>query len=70
MSKVLGDVISDNFCVKNFPPKTTQRGSGVKKIQILAFGANSTKFCIHNLGAYRELEIQKLTTQNDGGGGG
>ena len=31
MSKVVGDVISDNFCVKKFPPKTTQ-GDGVKKM--------------------------------------
>ena len=31
MSKVVGDVISDNFCLKNSPPKTTQRGGGWKK---------------------------------------
>ena len=41
----------------------------MKKMQILALGANSTKFCVHNLGAYRELEKKKLTAQNWGGGG-
>ena len=35
-------------------------------MKILAIGANPTKFCIHNLWAYRELEMQKLTTQNEG----
>ena len=39
-------------------------------MKILSLGANSTKFCIHNLWASRELEIQKLTTQNGGGGQG
>ena len=33
-------------------------------MQILTLGANSTKFCTHNLWASRELEMQKLTTQN------
>ena len=33
-------------------------------MKILALGTNSTKFCIHNLWSSRELEIQKLTTQN------
>ena len=37
-------------------------------MKILALGANSTKFCIHNLWVYRELEMQKLTTQNGGEG--
>ena len=39
-----------------------------QKMQILALELNWTKFCIHNLWAYRELEMQKLTTQNDEGG--
>ena len=30
MSKVVGDVISDNFCLKKFPQKTIQRGGGEK----------------------------------------
>ena len=29
-------------------------------MKILALGPNSTKFCIHNLWASRELEMQKL----------
>ena len=37
-------------------------------MKILALEPNSTKFCIHNLGAYREREMQKLTTQNGGEG--
>ena len=37
-------------------------------MKILPLGPNSTKFCIHNLWAYRELEMQKLTTQNEGEG--
>ena len=41
-----------------------------QKMKILALGPNSSKFCIHNLGAYRELEMQKLSTQIDEGGGG
>ena len=35
-------------------------------MKILALDPNETKFCIHNLGAYREVEMQKLTTQNGG----
>ena len=37
-------------------------------MKILALEPNSTKFCIHNLWAYRELEMQKLSTQNGGEG--
>ena len=37
-------------------------------MKILALGPNSTKFCIHNLWASRELEMQKITTQNGGEG--
>ena len=29
MSKVVGGVISDNFCLKKFTRKTTQRGGGM-----------------------------------------
>ena len=36
-------------------------------MKILALEPNRTKFCIHNLWAYRELEMQKITTQNGGG---
>ena len=39
---------------------TTQNGGKGQKIKILALGPNSTKFCIHNLWASRELEMQKL----------
>ena len=35
-------------------------------MKILAIGPNSTKFCIHNLRASRELEMPKLTTQIEG----
>ena len=31
-------------------------------MKILALGANSTKFCVHNLWVSRELEMQKLGT--------
>ena len=48
---------------------TTQNGGEGQKMKILAFEPNWTKCCIHNLGAYREREMQKLSTQNDGGGG-
>ena len=41
-------------------------GGGGQKMKILALEPNWTKFCIHNLWAYRELEIQKLSTQNGG----
>ena len=60
MSKFVGDVIFDNLCLKKFPPKNHPKGmGGVKKMYILTLGANSTKFCIHNLWAYRELEMLK-----------
>ena len=64
MSKVVVDVISDNFCLNPPPKKHPSVWGGGQKMKILSLGANSTKFCIHNLGAYRELEMQKLTTQN------
>ena len=41
-----------------------KEGAGGQKMKILALGANSTKFCIHNLWVTRRLEMQKLTTQN------
>ena len=53
-------VIFDNFYLKKFPPKPSKRGGEDQKMLILALGANSTKFCIHNLWASRELEMQKL----------
>ena len=40
---------------------------GESKMKILALEPNRIKFCIHNLGAHRELEMQKPTTQNGGG---
>ena len=63
MSKVVGDVISENFCLKKFRQKWRED----QKMKILALGVNSTKFCIHNLRATRRLEMQKLTTQSVGG---
>ena len=45
-------------------------GGGGQKMKMLAFEPNWTKFWIYNLGAYRELEMQKLSTRNDEGGGG
>ena len=56
MRKAVGDVISDNFCLIKIPQKTNQKKG---KIKILGLGANSTKFCIHNLWASRELEMHK-----------
>ena len=67
MRKVVGGVISDNFCLKKFTQKPPEKG-GDQKMKILAHGANSTKFCIHNLWATGELEMQKLTGQNERGG--
>ena len=64
MSKVVADVISDNFCLKKFPPKTIQKRGEGEKMSMLALGVNSTKFCTHNLWATRRLEMQKLTLQN------
>ena len=57
MSKVVGGVISDNFCLKKFPPKNTQKGGWGEKMKILALGPNSTKFCTHNLWATRRVYI-------------
>ena len=50
---------------------TTQNGGeGKKKMKILALGANSTKFCTHNLWATRRLEMQKLGAEGECRGGG
>ena len=35
-------------------------GGGGHKMKILALGANAKKFCIHNLWATRNLEMQNL----------
>ena len=59
MSKVVGDVISDNFCLKKIPEKPPKMEEG-QKMKILALEANSTKCYIHNLWATRRLEMQKL----------
>ena len=71
VSTIVGDLISDNFCLKTppFPHKTTQKLAEGQKMKILALRLNSTKFCIHNLWASRELEMQILTIQNGVGGG-
>ena len=66
MSKVVEDVISDNFCLKKFSPK----GGGCQKIKILDLGANSTIFCIPNQWASREVEMHKLLGVRVGGGPG
>ena len=49
MSKAVGDVISDNFCLEKFLQKNIQKGEEGEKMKIIALGLNSTKFCIHNM---------------------
>ena len=63
MSKVVGDVISDNFCLKNSPQKTTQNVEDGQKWKFLPLEQTQPNFVYLICGGYREL-----TTRNGGGG--
>ena len=52
MSKVVEDVISDNFCLKKYPPENQPKMGSETKKKILNLEANSAKFWIHNLGRW------------------
>ena len=46
MSKVVGDVISDHFCLKKFSQKNTQKGGRVKKCKFLPLEQTQPNFVL------------------------
>ena len=47
ISKVVEDVISDNFFLKKFPSTPKKQKGSVKKTKILALWTKLTKICIY-----------------------
>ena len=61
MNKIVGDVISDNFCLKKFLKKNHLKGGGVKKCKFLSLEQTQPNHSVKKQAKFEE--VMKSTVQ-------